>query len=160
MFRSQNPYAQLSIFGEPKEDINARAHRYVALLQNPYASLSLFDQEGDEMTATPLQIELPIASASSVNTKPKAEISKSAFAKGCREILRQYEPLNTGTTRLRPQFVDFIKQNQNKSPETRAAILEQLSRYNLGGCLHPHLNREREAEVMGKLHSISDSYPF
>ena len=110
-----------------------QAHRYVALLQNPYASLSVFDKEGEEMTAAPLQIELPIGSTSSVNTKPSAGIIKSAFAKGCREILRQYEPLNTGTTRLRPQFVDFIKQNQTKSPETRAAILEQLSRYNLGG---------------------------
>jgi hypothetical protein len=159
VFRSENPYAQLSVFEEPEEDVNAQAHRYVALLQNPYASLSVFDQEGDEMTVAPSQVELPIGSTSSVNTRARPGISKSAFAKGCREILRQYEPLNLGTTRLRPQFLDFIKQNQKKGAESRAAILEQLSRYNLGECLHPHLNREREAEVMGKILSISDSYP-
>lgn len=160
VFRSENPYAQLSVFGEPEEDANDRAHRYVALLQNPYASLSVFDQEGDEMMAAPSQVELPIGSTSSVNTRKRQGISKSAFEKGCREILRQYEPLNLGTTRLRPQFVDFIKQNQKKAAESRAAILEQLSRYNLGECLHPHLNREREEEVMRKILSISDAYPF
>lgn len=165
VFRSQDPYAHIAVFGEEEEleSVAARTSNYIANLQNPYASLSIYDQPDDEFSPPHQQPQLlliqPLLSqATQAVPLPRKGISKKAFSLGCRKILLQYEPMKQGRGNLRPDFSNFITDNVDKSALSRAAVLQELSRYNLEG-LHPHLNRERTDEVLSKLKSISAAYP-
>ena len=137
---------------------------YITLLQNPYASLSLLAQEDDPPSLI-AQAELKLIEDVDSGTTPKSRaahprqgISKDGFRSGCRSIFLTYEPLSTATTRLRPEFAEFVAEHESKFPETRSAILEELSRYRITDNLQPHLNRERLEAVVEKLRAISTAF--
>jgi len=166
VFRSQDPYAHIAVFGDKEEELGsiaARTSNYIANLQNPYASLSIYDQPDDAFSPARQQSRMPLFQPpllpSSQDAKKRSNgISKKHFSFGCRKILLQYEPMNSGRGRIRPEFSAFITDNLDKSNVSRAAILNELSRFNLEG-LQPYLNRERADEVVSKLKSISTAYP-
>lgn len=141
-----NPYAKLSMVDE-----STRRCKYIRTLQNPYASLGVSDDQPPSPEG--IEDDAPILAA-----RPM-KISKRDFAIRCRSIFVQYTPLAKGTTRLRPEYVAFISENGDKDPEDRARIIAELERYDLAclGNVKPHLNRERESQLLNKLRAISNS---
>jgi 5'-nucleotidase len=91
---------------------------------------------------------------------PVIAINEDAFEAACRAIFRSYTPM-AGTKKnviLEPRFRDFILKNKKRKPEERGRIIQNLSRYDLGG-IHSHepmLNRELESMVGRKLEIISE----
>jgi hypothetical protein len=162
----QNPYAELSI-----EDETSPRREYIHRLQNPYASIEISEEVLLRRAAqtTPgedASLKEPVISGieafrstkGSVFRSDKPGVSKSDFEMGCRRIFRQYIPLDGGR-RLRPEYQEFILEGKTKSPQRRAAILQELERYDLAvlGNVKPYLNRERESNLRGKLRAILDA---
>jgi hypothetical protein len=162
----QNPYAELSIEGE----ISPR-REYIHRLQNPYASIEISEElllsQGAQTTlGEDASLKEPFISGveavrstkGSVFRSDKPGVSKSDFETGCRRIFGQYIPLD-GNRRLRPEYQEFIIEGKAKDPQRRAAILEELERYDLVllGNVKPYLNRERESDLRGKLRAILDA---
>ena len=162
----ENPYAELSI-----EDETSPRREYIHRLQNPYASIDVSEgvpliQGAQATSCDDVGLNEPVISGieavestkGSVFRSDKPGASKSDFETGCRRIFRQYIPLDGGR-RLRLEYQEFIIEGKEKSPQRRAAILQELERYDLAslGNVKPYLNRERENDLRGKLRSILDA---
>jgi hypothetical protein len=155
----QNPYASLNVFIDAEEELSK--HEILARSQNPYVTIEIFGayepEQGvmgsDLTTSVQHQPDLPCI-------PPNRTASKSEFQAEARRILLQYEPLKGNRRVLRPEFRDFLKVNEKKSPTSRAAILTELERFDLTsmGALNPQLNREGDS-LAKKLKKISDKYP-
>lgn len=155
----QNPYASLNANIDAEEELSK--HAYVAKLQNPYAAIEFFgeweleeDIGGSASGAGPRkQLKLPYISA-------KASVTKVSFCSRARAIFVPYEPMRGKSRVLRPEFRNFIRENENKSGPARASILAELERFDLSsmGALNPHLNREGDS-IVETLKKISRKYP-
>jgi 5'-nucleotidase len=108
-----------------------------------------------EVPVTPetvLTVPMEVLSAGTLN--------KRDFEIGCRSIFRSYTPMASGkNTVLNERFRVFISENSAKTPEERAKILKNLSRYDLTGVAshEPMLNREIESMLVRKLAKIANT---
>jgi hypothetical protein len=89
---------------------------------------------------------------------PAGKVSKKDFQEGCRRILRQYVPPTEGRV-LRSHYLDFIVRNQERAPEQRFRILEELRKYDIStsGSFQPHFNREPSLLAERKLRQVEQS---
>lgn len=85
---------------------------------------------------------------------PAAPLTKKAFETRLREIFLGYTPLNNGV--LDARYRKFIAEARDQSGSERAAILQELQRYDLSNMTthKPMLNREREDVVASKLSRV------
>jgi hypothetical protein len=153
----ENPYASLNAHVDVEEEL--AKHDYVKRQQNPYAAVEVFGEchlpdSGESKSNGEGGQQLGLPSFPEVVSATKTE-----FRKRCRSILLPYEPMRGKNRVLRPEFREFIKENEDKLGTTRAAIISELERFDLSsmGALNPHLNREGDS-LAKKLSRISQKH--
>ena len=135
----EDPYAKLS-FTDPISD-------YITKLGNPYAKLcDLYVPEQKENW--PINKNIIIT-----NT-----VTKKEFNKDCKRIFMQYIP-HAARKKIRPEHLDFITRNENRTSEERFILLNELKKYDISchGEYHSYFNREHEELTDRKLRIIEKS---
>jgi hypothetical protein len=137
---------------------------FIRLMGDPYAKLSLTDK----FTAYKKRSENPYAGLSNLydpddqinkyrNTRIIIHniLSKKRFQSECRNIFLQYIP-SAGRKQIKPEHKSFITRNENRTPEERFGLLNELKKYDLSRHIeyHGHFNRERENLTEIKLRAI------
>jgi hypothetical protein len=99
--------------------------------------------------------EQPRPRSGLLRTVARTTCSKAVFRTECRRIFRPYTPAPERGA-LREEHDAFIRRNEDKSPEIRAALLQELSRFDLSDIsgLEPQLNREKDALTEEKLANL------
>jgi hypothetical protein len=112
-------------------------------MQDPYALLDEFSQS----RPTP-----------ALKLVERRKCSRMAFRSGCTKVFRYYTPAPERGKRsaLREEHSAFIARNEDRSPEIRYALLEELQRFDLSEIarIQPQLNLEKDALTEEKLREI------
>lgn len=97
------------------------------------------------------------ASTGSVKIRVPQKLAKKDFQARCRDLFMQYIPPEEGKA-LRSHYRAFINRNENRSPEARSAILQELLRfdYSEAGNISPYFNREDDPFTDAKLQAIEE----
>jgi hypothetical protein len=126
-------------------------------LGNPYAKLSVLGDPDDAEADGLLAQAHDLRNQSSPDVRHLG-VPKAVFLAECRRIFRQYiPPVENG--RLRAHHRAFIVRNESRSPETRHRLLVQLRRYDLSDVpgMQARFNRERSELTEEKLRQVEQA---
>jgi hypothetical protein len=148
--RYENPYA-LADFDADRDERASELAREAAF-GNPYR-FAARDEPADETAI--LRSTDQATTRQQRNAPPLRGLPKAGFRAQCRRIFSQYVPANA--SRALPQhYRDFIARNEDRAPDVRAALANELLRYDLSGTpgLRGQFNRERDDVAIAKLADV------